>query len=247
MQHGISLPIAASAQESHCDSNLSPLVGDPLGYRLRGDRCEGRYIKEMASTTLLIASLTSFFEDYDLSSGEDLMVKWVAPDDAGIWLRAQGLKRRLYYRMDTMRPPGSTSYTWSTNILAAMNIPRQALGIVGWTRYSVGETKRDVYVPLQIIQQGNPIRSHNYQVVVLPGCELKEVYISLAPVSMDGHPGVFLRSEEVLGYGYYPANHGIPISISDLEAAGVYYLEIGATLTGGGSSTIEIWFYHPGG
>jgi hypothetical protein len=57
-----------SAQQSPCDPNLTQLGQNPQGYRLRGDRCEGIYIQPVSgSTTLLVASFTEFFEDFDPS------------------------------------------------------------------------------------------------------------------------------------------------------------------------------------
>lgn len=56
----------------------------------------------------------------------------------------------------------------------------------------------------------------------------------------------FLRDGEALEYGYYPAERDITIPITGLEIPGVYYLEIGATLKGGGVTTVELWFYHLG-
>ena len=48
-------------QTTHCDPDLREPSTDAYGYRLRGaqrDRCEGIYIQEVASTPLLVASLT---------------------------------------------------------------------------------------------------------------------------------------------------------------------------------------------
>jgi len=233
-----------SGEETICDPDLNSPIGDPLGYSLRGDRCEGRYIQEVGSTTLLVASMTGSFEEYDLTSGKNLLVEWTAAGDASVRLRAQGLRRRLYYRMDTMVPPEMTSYNWPLNILTALKIPRKDIGVIGWTPYAIGGVKRDVLVPLRIRQKGNTSRSRTYCVVLLPGRELTEVFISLAPVGADGLLGRFLQDGRPLEYGYYPAEHSIEFPISDLEAPGVYYLQIGATLMGGGVATTELWFYH---
>src|SRR5919108_743620 len=100
----------ASGQESYCDPYLGQVSDNPYGYRMRGDRCEGIYIKEVSTTILLVASLTESFEDYDLNSSKPLLIEWnKASGDGVVRLRAQGLRRRLYYRMDTVRPRGSLS------------------------------------------------------------------------------------------------------------------------------------------
>lgn len=246
LQHWILMPLPVSAQKSHCDSSLTQLADIPHGYRDRGDRCEGIYIKEVKSiTTLIIASFTEYFEDYNLKSGKDLLVEWKVHNKSDVFLRAHGLRRKLYYRMDTVRPSRSTSYSWSSNILATLNIEKKDIGVVGWIQYLLGGTEKKVYLPLRISQQEKVSSQGKYQVVLLPGRELVEVYISLAFMGEDGLFEFFLKDGEPLGYGYYPAERSIMIPISNLEIAGIYYLEIGATLSGGGSSTVELLFFHP--
>jgi hypothetical protein len=66
----------------------------------------------------------------------------------------------------------------------------------------VGQIERDVYVPLQIRQQRDPLRSGSYRLVLLPGVELTELFISLATVGADGRHHTALKDEEALGYGY---------------------------------------------
>ena len=242
-QFGQALPV--SAAENPCDPNLPRPPDDPLGYQLRDDRCEGRYELEVGAP-LQIVSLTESFEEYDLKSGEDLIVEWSVPRDQKVHLRAQGLKPRLYYRMDTVRNSGSTSYRWPTDILRALNISRGDMGVVAWARYSMNGVNRDVYLPLRIRQKQQAIQSKAYQVVLWPGRELEEVFVSVATVKADGSPGNFIKDGEALNYGYYPALRGIEFEVPKPERPGIYYLEIGATLRSGGVVTIENWFYHAG-
>jgi hypothetical protein len=54
-------PLAA---ESPCDPELRPPLDDLYSYRLRGDRCEGIYIKDVAGKNLDLVSLTESFEDF---------------------------------------------------------------------------------------------------------------------------------------------------------------------------------------
>jgi hypothetical protein len=237
----------AFASSNDCDPSLEQPNENPYGYRQRGDRCEGQYIKQVASTTLLVASFTEAFGDYDHSANKDLVVEWNALGNKQIRLRAHGLRRKLYYRMDTVRLSESQTFNWPVGLLAALAIPRQDIGVVGWTRYSVGEIEKEVYLPLRINQKKDKNRLGSYTVVLLPGAELSEVYVSFATVGKDGHPETFLRDGIALGNNYYPADRPIDIPISGLKAPGLYYLEIGATLKTGGSSTVEFWFHHPGG
>jgi hypothetical protein len=148
--------------------------------------------------------------------------------------------------MDAVRPAGSTSYSWPTNVLSTFNLRRNELGLVAWAPYPVGGTAHDVYVPLRVSQTAGS-RSPRYQLTLLPGVELTEVYLSLAPIGSDGRVGAFIKKDEPLKYGYYPADRAINIQLPALAAAGIYSAEIKAVRRGGGSASAPpFWFYHSG-
>ncbi len=234
------------AQQSPCDPNLAQLGQNPQGYRLRGDRCEGIYIQPVSgSTTLLVASFTEFFEEFDPSSSDPLSVEWSSPAETPIHLRAYALREKLYYQMDAIVAPGKTGYLWPAGVLNALHLSRQDIGVVGYTEYRIGTENRTLYVPLRI-RQKNQNSTHGYQLVLLPGSELKEVFVSLAQLGRDGQPHSFLINDHPLGKGYYPAERGILVEIASVKTPGVYYLEIGATSRYGGPATQRIWFYHAG-
>lgn len=234
--------------QNHCDPSLPLHTDSPLSYRNQGSRCEGIYIKEVGSTTLLIVSLIESFEEYDLTSSKALIIEWDKPSvNSPVHLRAQGLKRRLYYRMDSYQPLESRSYSWPIDVLSSIKVLKKDIGVVGVTEYSQGQKKQVVYLPLRISQTSKALRTNNYKLVLLPGVELTEVFISIARMGTDWHQEKFIKEGEKLGYGYYPAERGIEIPISGLKETGIYYLEIGATLRSGGTSTIELLFYYPNG
>ena len=244
---GLCLAGVSGPQEGPCDSQLQPLAGDSNGYRVRGDRCEGIYIKEVAGgANLLVASFTESFEDYNPASGTDLLIDWKAPERGEVRLRAYALKRRLYYRMDTLRPSNSASFVWPSGLLTVLSIAKRDLGVVGWMSYRVGDAKREVYLPLKIRPRGVTSRSKSYQLILLPGAELSEVFITLAHVGADGFSDRYVKKGAPLSYGYYPAERGIMIPIPELPVPGVYSMEIGATLKDSGASTTRLWFYHGG-
>jgi hypothetical protein len=47
---------------------------------------------------LTVASWTESFADYDLASGAALVIEWESPSGKSVHLRAQGMRRRLYFR-----------------------------------------------------------------------------------------------------------------------------------------------------
>jgi hypothetical protein len=238
--------VLLGAQQSPCDPNLAQLGQNPQGYQLRGDRCEGVYIQPVSgSTTLLVASFTEFFEEFDPSSSDSLSVEWSSPAETPVHLRAYALREKLYYQMDAIIAAGKTGYLWPAGVLNALHLSRQDIGVVGYTEYRVGGENRTLYVPLRI-RQKNKNTPHGYQLILLPGSELKEVFISLAQLGTDGQPHSFLVSDRPLGKGYYPAERGILVEIPRLKTPGVYYLEVGATSRYGGLITQRMWFYHAG-
>lgn len=236
------------AQQGPCDPTLSQSSQDRNGYRQRGDRCEGVYIQAVASPALRVVSFTESFENFDPASGTNLRVEWSAPPGRGpVHLRGNALRPHLYYRFDTIRPQDSRRYSWPTAVLQGLALKKPELGVVAWVTEPVGSTTRDVYLPVRIGQQAAPASAERYQLVLVPGVELAEVFVSLAPVQPDGLPGKFIQQDRALQLGFYPAGRGITIPIAGFTAPGVYYLEISATLRGGGSSTARLWFYRPGG
>jgi hypothetical protein len=233
----------ALSGQTLCDPHLLGPASDPYSYRLRGDRCEGVYIQEVAGAPLSIVSWTAAFPNYDLTSHQPLRLEWdLADSRERVRLRAQSLRRKLYYRMDALSQSGSTSYQWPLDLLAAIRIARDEIGVVGLAEADVGDSRREVYVPLRIAQSGKPPSVAEYHLVLLPGTELKEVFVTL--VAAKG--ALVLKEGEPLGYGYYPAERPVDVPVAAPRESGIYRLEVGATHKSGGASTIELWFYHPG-
>jgi len=108
----------------------------------------------------------------------------------------------------------------------------------------VGGAEHDVYLPLQIAQKNKPAPSRSYRLVVIPGAELKELYVTISTATSDGRP--LITNGEPLGYGYYPPNRTVEIPVLDPPKPGIYRLQVGAMLRDGLAATEELWFYHSG-
>ncbi len=220
--------------QDYCDPLLKISRNDPLHYQPRGtppSRCEGRYIQEVSSTILLLASLTEFFEDYNPHLDENVYIEWTTPPEGeNIHVRIQGIRStrpRLFFRMDTEHPLGERIYAWDSGLLSPLNIGRQDIGVVGWAEFLLGNELQKVYIPLRIRQQVQAKKSGKYQIIIFPGVELSEVYVSLAKVEADGSIDSFLKSDFPLEYGPYPAEKGIAFTVPRLSEPGVYYVEVG--------------------
>jgi hypothetical protein len=247
---GLCVAASALGQSPPCDPSLSAPAGDPLGYRLRGDRCEGRYAKDVGNTTLTLGSLVASFAAIEPASKQPLRVTWLPPPrSATVWLRAQGLKRRLYYRMDTRVPAGAAVYAWPSDVLAGMAPASGDIGVLAWVRQRVGDGggERDVYLPARVgYGDATPVRATRYELVVVPGVQLAELLVAVNALDDDGRTLRSVRAAEPLQYGYYPAERGISISLPEawFGAPGQYQVQLTARLDGGGAASTELWLYH---
>lgn len=243
---------ASPASAQHCDPDVPVSSNYALRYHQRGspeensDRCEGLFVQEVSSRPLEVASFTWVFETYEPVSDDHLTVTWETPNALRAHLQGLALRHNLYYRMDTTRPADSTSFRWDTVILANFNISRNDLGVIGW----VERDERKVYLPLRITRGPTATRSDQYRLVLMPGQELQEVYVSIATVDSTGNPASFLPEYDgkALDYGYYPAQQPIDLDLplALLPQAGMYYVEVVARFKRGGSTATDFWFYHPG-
>src|SRR2546430_1208106 len=77
--------------EQHCDSSLPRDSGYAMGYRERGDRCEGVYVRNVSESSLQIASFTGVVEPFDPKSVKTARLLWTTPGTEPIHLRAASL------------------------------------------------------------------------------------------------------------------------------------------------------------
>ncbi len=238
---------SASAQDSVCDSLLDNDVAGPWAYGQREDRCEGLYVEQVSGAVLAIVSLTSVFENYDLDRGTPFIVEWTAPGAGELHLRARSLEPKIYYRMDSRQRAEAESFRWPLEVLAGIGLGRARLGVLGSMEWPLAGRKQRVLLPLRIGQGGGAAAEESYELVIRPGVELREIYLSLAAVGDDGTEQEYLIDEEALNYHYYPAERAVSVPLPPLSRAGLYYILIAAELASGADSTVEAYFHHPGG
>jgi hypothetical protein len=245
----VALPTLVGAQGPGCDPAVERNSrGGILGYQSRGDHCEGLYATDVAATAMWVASLTEVFDDYNLQDAAPLTLSWSAPAGAPVHLRAQGIRRDLYYRMDAERGGGSGEWAWSTDFLASQGIERADIGLLGWTREQAGGARHDVFVPLRVTQESRDHlrRGGSYELVIVPNVRLEEVYLSLAKVeSVGAHPrGGYLRNQEPLGERVYPTQRPIRIALEGMSEPGIYFVQVTATRGQGQPVTMDpFWIY----
>lgn len=246
--------IATDLAGGNCDPGLQPAGGNEVGYAPRGDRCEGIYIQEVSGETLQIVSLTEDYKNYKFTKDKPLLLEWPARGDAPVQVRASSLKRKIYYRMDTLRSQKPPGYTWPTDILSRLELGREDVGLLAWTEQTVVTKKQKICLPLRLTPQEStalPAQDvvDSYKVVLLSSVELQEVYVTLCPLDSKGKPGKPIRNSSKLDYGFYPADRPITFRIlfSELSDApdGLYSLSVGAELKNGDPVHTDIYFFQP--
>jgi hypothetical protein len=101
-----------------------------------------------------------------------------------------------------------------------------------------------VYLPLRVGGGSNVERG--YELAIVPGVELTEVYLTLAAVSEDGRPLRSYMQRQPLRHGYYPAQQAIMVPLTGVDRTGLHRLDIAVMQRDGGSANTEVWFLHAG-
>ncbi len=237
---------AGAILASDCDPGLRlPEGNSPNAYVQRTGRCEGIYAKEIAAVNLSVASFSMHLDRLDPKGTHAVRLDWSSPTHNPVRLRAVSLRPRFFYRMDALRPSGTTSWMWPTDLLNALDLDKSSLGITATTTVTLNDVDRVVYLPIHVSTPAPGPASGPYQILLHSDVELSEVYVSIAELSKEGKPVKTLWRDKPLQYGIYPAERGIPIWIgaSELLAKTIYQVDIGATLRTGGSANARLWLY----
>jgi hypothetical protein len=199
------------------------------------------YIKQVGGTVLAIASLTSTFEKYAPDSVKELHFAWSVASDSGVSIRVRGIQPNLYYGMDAVRRGRPSRYTWPASILSSLKIRQQDIGALAWTARSIAGTVQPVYLPLRISRSDSVAQSPGYLLVLFPGVKLQEVYVTLGAADTSGRSaaGPLVKDHEPQNQGFYPAERPIRIKLPPLDPAGLYRLEVSATLPNGNPIAVE--------
>jgi hypothetical protein len=234
---------AGVSAQSPCDPELLGRGDGPQAYADRGDRCEGVYSREVRGSTLYLVSLTRSFEEYTDRAGDSIFVTWPSRPGDVVRIRAEGIRRGLYYQMDT-RTRGD-AFAWALEVLGPYGIGRSDLGVLGWTTMAVGGTERTVRLPLRVSQTREPAPCEPITAILWNTTRLTEVEMSLAPVASTGVIGPPLIDRRPLGHGYYPAQAPVVVRLPPLPDGGLYRLKFDAWWRDR-TTTVEEYFFDSG-
>jgi hypothetical protein len=237
---GLLLSMSVAAAPA-CDPGLPSQASDALGYRAREARCEGRYMREVSGSALVVAGFGEPLPAWGPAPSGVAELRWVGASQAGeVKLVAQSLRRRVYYRMDAQRPAAPARFAWPRELAAALVPGAGDLGVLA-SQNGAGPA-RELLLPVRLGTQA----SDRYELVLLPGSEWRELRYSLTAARDDGATGAVLVRDQALQLGYYPAGRAVRLAIpkSLLNRASLYRIDLEAQLDDSGTVVRSLWFAH---
>jgi hypothetical protein len=181
---------------------------------------------------LVLVSFEEYLEDLDPTPIPDRQIKWNWPRE-----------EEVQFRVMEIRP--SLSYMQLENIDDIFSRDIRNVGRVGWISHKIGEETHEVYTPSSFWEKDKKPAYESYKIVLMPNRELTEVFYGFGRVNEEDGKILDFSEEQSLAR-YYPAGRPIELFLqkSKLGVPGFYYMEVGATFRDGGSTSLEIWFYH---
>jgi hypothetical protein len=107
-------PLLVAAQ-SACDPSVEPsLEKSAIRYQHRGNRCEGFYKSKVSAASLELIAFTLGDLRFKNEKGESITLRTPTAGSKTVQIRAQGIPRNLYYRMDASLQ-GGQNLSWEAD------------------------------------------------------------------------------------------------------------------------------------
>jgi hypothetical protein len=232
----------ASAQNAApvCNPRLVPQDG-PLGYRVRGDRCEGLYETLVALGTIQPVSLV--LAEQPIPLGLYRLTWSRTATMALVHVQAVTFKPDVFYRMDA-QVKGS-EYRWPTDLLRQLGIQANELGVLATREETINGQPQPVYLPVDLRGAGSSPRGR-YALRVATSEDLAELYLSVTGPIAAGQAGKPLVAERRIGGPYRSSTAPIwvPLDLSPAEP-GLYQVRLAGKLANrGGGTTSSFYLRH---
>lgn len=205
-----------------CDCKLVP-ASPPLGYTLRGGRCEGSYEQPIAGADYgtYLVSLTVGEYRFE-SDGPAIHLDWFRTG-MPTHIRVQPRRRAPFYRMDYDAPSSESSFVWATDVLRNIATSSDFLGITA----RASEGGHDLFVPVRVVQGSSSSSNSIYRAVWVPAYDASAMTMTIHDA--DGKPisgttktmdGVLRASEGVTFTFSQPANRTYVLHLDTQWARG---------------------------
>lgn len=230
---------ARSQAEALCDPGLPQLRDHPYGYKVRGDRCEGLFAREVSAGALRIVGYGRHVEDFDASAGPPLRLRWQKPPMQGtVHVRVNCLRPRMYFRMDTQAPVARGEFAWQPGLVAALSLRRGDLAVLAWLTQNTADGPRRVLLPVDLLQRADLPGGRPLRILATSDTEVAQWLLRLSPESGTERP-----AETVSAAGYFPPGSAVELPLPPARNSAVCRLELMASLRDGGVSSTESWVY----
>lgn len=224
-----------SQVKDHCTQGVIPDLNYP--YQLIQDRCEGFIKKETRSLEIDFVSFSKFELSMQNIPESNFTLYWEPYTDCADHTKISiyPFGEQQYYQMDSTRECSESTYEWPIDIAAIGGIETfGGLGLKASTPLENGVY--NLYSPLSL-EEPNNSPSDNYYFSFLPASDLKQVFVSIYKISIEGA----ISSQEVEGWKSSIIDSidveahtafTIQIPFSDLEDYGLYEFHIFARVDG---------------
>ena len=171
------------AQSTQCDPALAVSGHDPWRYRLRGSRCEGRYLEPVGQDILRIVAYYQGASWRGEPPPGDLSVAWSEPTPRPVALRAVSLRWRTFYRMDATVEGGRGVFLWPTEVLRALHLDANDIALTATTSASIFGADRQVYVPLRAGPADSIVERAPVVLWLMSDSDLDEIQLAMSSLS----------------------------------------------------------------
>jgi hypothetical protein len=232
--------VATGQGSSVCDQSTRPR-DVPLGYRWRGDRCEGVFAQQVAGEELELRSFTRGAGEFDPLRTRAIRLQWRTPGPGDVRVRVRGYSLDPLYGMDATLED-SSHFDWSTEVLGQLRYRASDLGFLCWTPRALDGVDRRVYLPMSVGAVVDSARGYRVTMVAVA---------TLASITWRAMPASGPRDDRNVTTGTrrgrFPRYEPVTLDIDARGAAGIYRLEVTAVATDGRAfSSPLILFHHPG-
>lgn len=227
-----------------CDVGAARSASEgPRGYRLRGDRCEGTFDREVSGASFRVASFYQSFGPFDPAEGS-VPLTWDTPEPGVVHIRVRSLREGgELYGLDTQLRPGTTTFAWPTDFVRVLRLDPAQLAPAA---FLVVDDK-EMYLPLRVTPASAVPAS--YTLTLLSVERMDRLFVTVAPVDRVGDlaTDAFVVLNQPVPQAPYASGRPIPISITGLQQAGVHVAQVVGLTSDGDRRELNVWFYHDHG
>lgn len=152
-----------------CDDSVRPISG-MLGYKERGEHCEGFYRSLVSANDLQIVHFTKGPLTYSSTEAENITLSIPVSTSSPVNVRSLGIPRNLFYQMDVILKSDET-FNWNTGtVLLKKQKTKYArmIGLLGFTEAN----ERRVYIPIKV---NNPESNQPFQIKLVSSTKVQQL------------------------------------------------------------------------